>query len=130
MENHTRDPEAGAPVQTVAAMDDYVFVSRPVGYVLDSESIKVSTAQITSACRDAGVDGVLIFGPRTYIRATEGELTELADTYAKVGLRIAIVESHNAKPETTSFFRQAAESRGVPVRFFDKIRDATDWLSA
>lgn len=130
MENHTQDPTVDAPVQTVAAMDGYVFVSRPVGYVMDSESVKVSTAQITSACRDAGVNGVLIFGPRTYVRATEAELTGIVETYAKVGLRIAIVESHNAKPETTSFFRQAAKSRGVPVRFFDKIRDATDWLSA
>lgn len=128
MGKYVDDMDVAAPVQTIAAMDDYLFVSRPVGYVLDGESIRVSTAQITNACQDAGVNRVLIFGPRTYIRASQAELLELARVYAEVELKIALVESHNAGSETTEFFKKAARERGATVRFFDKIRDATDWL--
>ncbi len=128
MEKYTEDMDVGAPVQTIAAMDDYVFVSRPVGYVLDRDSIRISTAQITTACQDAGVKSVLIFGPRTYVRASETELLELAKAYAKGGFRIAIVESHNAGPEVTEIISEAARERGASVRFFDAIRDAADWL--
>ncbi len=128
MEKYTDDMDVGVPAQTIAAMDDYLFVRRPVGYVLDKDSIRISTAQITTACKDAGVTSVLIFGPRTYIRASETELLELADDYAQGGLKIAIVESHNADAETTEFFRNAATERGASVRFFDAIRDATEWL--
>ena len=130
METFGQDMDVGAPKQTIAAMDEYLFVSRPVGYVLDSDSIRASAEQITSACQDAGMKRVLIFGPRTYIRASEDELADLARVYAEGGLKIAIVESHNAGSETTEFFRSAARERGAAVQFFEAIREAADWLEA
>ncbi len=128
MGNYTDNTDVGSTAQITTAMDDYVFVRRPVGYVLDKESIRISTAQITAACRDAGVKSVLIFGPRTYIRASEEELAELAQAYAQGGLKIAIVESHSGGAETAEFFKNAARDGGASVRFFAAIRDAADWL--
>ena len=122
--------DVGASKQTIAAMDHYLFVSRPVGYVMDGESIRVSTAQIRSACQDTGIERVLIFGPRTYIRASEDELLELARAYAADRFKVAIVESHNLGSEASEFFLTAATERGATVRFFDAIRDAAEWLEA
>ena len=122
--------DVGAPKQTIAAMDEYLFVSRPVGYVLDSDSIRASAEQIVSACEHAGMKRVLIFGPRTYVRASDDELAELARAYAEGDLKVAIVESLNAGSNANEFFKSAAKERGATVKFFEAIREAADWLEA
>ena len=53
---------------------------------------------------------------------------ELGREIAKSGLRIAVVESHDAPNENVRFLENVATNRGGPIQFFDNEQHAKDWL--
>jgi hypothetical protein len=84
--------------------------------------------EISAACEEAGCRKVLILGPRTKVRLSVLDIYNLGQEIAKLGLRIAVVELHDASKENVRFLENVVANRGGPFQFFDDEQDAKDWL--
>lgn len=71
---------------------------------------------------------MLILGPRTKIRLSVQNIFDLGQEIAKLGLRIAVVESHDAQEENVKFLEDVVTNRGGSIQFFDNEQHAKDWL--
>ena len=56
------------------------------------------------------------------------DIFNLGQEIANLGLRIAVVESHNASNKDVKFLETVVKNRGGPIQFFDNEQDAKDWL--
>ncbi len=112
----------------ISIQPGYVLVERPQDYrvVLNEQSARLM--EISAACKEAGSRKVLILGPKTKVRLSVSDIYNLGQEIAKLGLRIALVESHDASKENEGFLINVVTNRGVPIQFFDNEQDAKDWL--
>jgi hypothetical protein len=56
------------------------------------------------------------------------DILELGKRIAKLDIRMAIVEIHDASNDAVSLLKTVALNRGSKIRFFDNVDDAKGWL--
>ena len=84
--------------------------------------------EISAFCDEAGCRQVLIVGRQIRVKLSTIDIYELGQAIAKLGMLIAVVELHDASDEDVRFLEDVATSRGGPLRFFDTVQDAKNWL--
>ena len=115
--------------QTISIQPDYVLVERPPGYEVVVSDQATALLELSTACKKAGCNKVLVLGPRTNMCLSAFDILELGAGIAKLDLQMAIVELHNASEDAVSLLESAARNRGGAVKFFDDVRAAKDWLA-
>ncbi len=68
----------------------------------------------------------LVMG-RSEQRLSVTDIYDLGEEIAKLGLRIAVVESHDASVEDVTFLENVVSNRSNPIRFFHNEQGAKDW---
>ncbi len=84
--------------------------------------------EMSAACEEAGCRKVLILGPKTKVNLEIFDIYDLGEQIARLHLKIAIVESHDASKDDESFLENVAFNRGGPLQFFINEEEARDWL--
>ena len=118
----------GTSEHKISIQSGYVLVERPRDYEVVWSEQPAGLMEISAACKEAGCRKVLILGPRTRVSLSLSEIFDLGQEIAKLGLRIAVVEVHDASKEDTEFLENVAVNRGSAIQFFDNKRDAKNWL--
>ena len=113
----------------ISIQPGYVLVERPDDYEAVSSSQPAMLMELSVACKEAGCRKVMILGSSTKVRLSVPEIIELGEGIAKIGLRIAVVEKHDASAEDVELLENVATNRGGPIQFFDNEEDAKVWLS-
>lgn len=67
-------------------------------------------------------------GVQTKVQLSTMEIFDLGKKVSQLGLKIAIVESHDAPKVDVEFFEQVVTNRGGPMRFFECVDEAKTWL--
>lgn len=106
----------------------YVLVEDPPDYNVVWSEQPAKLQAISEICAEAGCRKVLIRGSTANVKLTTMETFELGKEVGKLGLRIAVVTSHDTSKANAGLLEDAATNRGSPVQFFDDERDALDWL--
>ena len=106
----------------------YILVERTQGYEVVLDDQPAMLADISAACKEAGYRKVLLLGPETKVKLSIMDIFELGQEIANVGLKIAVVESHDALTESVDFLENVTFNRGGAIEFFDDERDAKNWL--
>lgn len=120
----------GNPSFSVSIHTGYVLVERPPDYEVMLHEQRAMLEAISVACEEAGCRNVLITGPKTKVSLAPFDIFELGKDIARLDLRIAIVEAHDASSEEVSFLENVASNRGGEIQFFDTIDDAREWLAS
>ena len=118
----------GSSKQKISIQPGYVLVERAKNYQVIGSEQTVALMQISAACEEAGCQKVLVLGSKTKVRLSTQDIFDLGEGIAKLGLQIAVVESHDASTKDVKFLEQVVENRGGPLRFFDREQDAKEWL--
>ena len=114
--------------QTLSIKRGYVVVVRPKAYEVTVNNQVARLSEISAVCKEAGCRKVLVLGPQTKVRLSTMDLFALGAKVAQLGLRVAVVESHDATSEDVRFLENVATNRGSPMQFFDNEQDAKNWL--
>ncbi len=114
--------------QKLSVQPGYLLVERPQGYKVVWRKQPAELRKIADACKEAGLRKVLVLGPRTKVKLSFLEIHDLGCEIAKLRLKIAVVEFHDASSEDVEFFANVVTNRGDPIQFFDNEQDAKDWL--
>ena len=118
----------GTSEYKISIQPGYLLVERPQGYEVVWGEQPARLMEISAACKEAGCRKVLILGPRTKVRLSVSDIFDLGKEIAKLGLRIAVVELHDASNEDVEFLEHVAMNRGGPIQFFGNEQDAKVWL--
>ncbi len=118
----------GNSEQTISIQPGYVLVERPLDYEVVWNEQPARLMEISAFCKQAGFRKVLVLGPRTRVRLSTLDIFNLGEQLAKLGVQVAVVESHDASSEDVTFLENVATNRGGPIQFFDDQRDAKNWL--
>ena len=114
--------------QKISIQPGYVLIERPKDYKVIWGEQLAFLMEISAACKEASCRKVLILGPRTKVRLTTSDIYNLGKEIAKLGLQIAVAESHDASIGKVKFLESVVGHRGVPFQFFDNEQDAKGWL--
>ena len=114
---------------TIELDDGYVRVAREADYEVFAGDMPWLLDQISVACRESGCRKVLVTGTDTQVHLSTMEVFDLGETIAEMGLRVAIVEVHDAPDEDAEFLGAVAFNRGGGVEFFETESAALKWLS-
>jgi len=106
----------------------YVLVERPQDYEVNLNEEPAMLMELSSVCKEADCRNALILGPRTKVNLSTFDILDLGQKIAKLVLRIAIVESHDASVEDVKFLENVVWNRGSYIRFFDSEMEAKYWL--
>ena len=106
----------------------YVLAERSQDYEVTLNEQPAMLMELSSVCKEAGCRRVLIVGPKTKVNLSTFDILDLGQQIAKLDLRIAIVESHDASVEDVKFLENAVWNRGGYIRFFDSKMEAEYWL--
>ena len=117
------DPEYAISIQT-----GYVLVEDPPNYEVIWIEQRPKLQAISAACSEAGCRKVLLRGSNTKVKLSVPEIFLLGVEVAKLNLKIAIVQTHDASKKDEELLENASTNRGGQIRFFDKEQDARDWL--
>ncbi len=112
----------------ISIQPGYVLIERPQNYEVVWSEQPAILIEISTFCEAAGCRKVLILGPRTKVRLSTIEIYDLGNEITKLGLRIAVVELHDASNEDEKFLENVVSARGAPLQFFNNEQDAKDWL--
>ncbi len=112
----------------ITIQSDYVLVERPRDYEVTLNEQPAMLMDLSSVCKEADCRTALILGPRTKVNLSTFDILDLGKQIAKLGLRIAIAESHDASSEDVKFMEKAVWNRGGYSRFFDSEIEAKYWL--
>ena len=112
----------------ISIQPDCVLVERAQDYEVVLSEQPAMLMAISESCKKAGCRKVLILGPRTKVRLSLQDVFDLGQEIAKLGLRIAVVESHDAPEEKVKFLENVVTNRGDLIQFFDSEQHAKDWL--
>ena len=116
------------PDYAISIQPGYVLVETPPNYDVVWIEHQPMLQAISAACSEAGCRKVLLRGSNTNVKLTTPEIFELGEEIAKLNLKIAIVQFHDASQENEELLENAATNRGGPIRFFDNEQDARAWL--
>jgi len=114
--------------QKISIQPGYVLIERSHDYEIVMSEQPAMMMEMSAVCKEAGYNKVLILGPRTKVKLSTSEIYSLGEEIAKLGLLIAVVESHDASSENEEFLENVVSNRGMPIQFFDNEQDAKDWL--
>ena len=106
----------------------YVLIERPEGYEVEPNEQPAMLIELSSFCKAAARQKVLILGSKTNVRLSQFDILDLGKRIADSNLQIAVVESHDASDDDVEFLETAALNRGGSIRFFEAQQDAKDWL--
>ncbi len=112
----------------ISIQSGYVLVERPQDYEVNLNEEPAMLMELLSVCKEADCRNALILGPRTKVNLSTFDILDLGQKIAKLDLRIAIVESHDASVEDVKFLENAVWNRGGYIRFFDSEMEAKYWL--
>lgn len=112
----------------ISIQPDYILMERPRDYeVVLSEQPEMLT-NLSAVCKKANCRKVLIRGPKTSVSLSPLEIRDLGKEIAKLDLRIAVAESHDASKDDVDFLENVVWNRGRPIKFFDSELEAKYWL--
>jgi len=114
--------------QTISIRPDHILVERPPGYEIVHSDQPKALLELSAACNEADCKKVLVVGPRTRVSLSAFDILELGKEIAKLDIRMAIAELHDASTDAVSLLKVVALNRGSKIRFFDNVKDAKDWL--
>ena len=112
----------------VSIQSDYVLVERPQGYEVDLKVLPQMLVELGNFCNEADCRKVLIVGENIEVNLGVMDIFKLGSQLAKLPLRLAMLETHDASDEDVGFLQNVALNRGGQIRFFDSGREAKDWL--
>ena len=112
----------------ISNQSNYVLIERSPDYEVTLNEQPAMLMELASACKEADCQNVLILGPKTKVSLSTFDILDLGQQIATLGLRIAIVESHDAANEDVNFLEKAVWNRGGYIRFFDSEMEAKYWL--
>lgn len=112
----------------ISIQSDYVLVERPRDYEVTLNEQPAMLMELSSVCKEADCRKAMIIGPKTNVNLSTFDILDLGQQIAKLDLRIAIVESHDASVEDVKFLENAVWNRGGYIRFFDSKMEAKYWL--
>jgi hypothetical protein len=124
----TRESEMENLNQSISIQPDFVLVERPPGYEVVLGEQPAALLELSTACNNADCNKVLVLGARTKIKLSAFDILELGAEIAKLDIRMAIVELHDASDDAVSLLECAALNRGGAVKFFENVSDAKGWL--
>ena len=113
---------------TISIRSGYVLVERVPGYEVVLEDQPAMLAAVSAACKDANCRNVLLMGPRTKVRLSPMDIFDLGKAIAKLDLKFAVVEIHDALDEDVDLLESVAFNRGGAIEFFDNEQNAKNWL--
>ena len=114
--------------EKISIQPDFLLVERPNGFEVELEDQRASLARISSICKEASCQKVLIRGTGTTVKLAIADVFQLGQEIAKLGLKIAVVESHDAANDDVEFLELVVQNRGLPLRFFECETSAKEWL--
>ena len=112
----------------ISIQSNFVLVERSRNYEVTLNEQPAMRTELSSVCKEADCQNALILGPRTKVNLSTFDILDLGKQIAKLGLRIAIAESHDASSEDVKFMEKAVWNRGGYIRFFDSEMEAKYWL--
>lgn len=114
--------------QTISIERDYILVERQPNYEVIPSEQSSRLLEISSVCEQTGFFKVLVTGPHTKVHLSTMDIYALGEQMSRLGMQIAIVETHDASSDDVKLLENVASNRGRPVQFFDTIQEAKDWL--
>jgi hypothetical protein len=120
--------DMGKSEYQISIQPGYVLVERVQDYEVVLSEQPAMLMAISASCKEAGCRNVLILGLRTKVRLSVQNIFDLGQEIAKLGLQIAVVESHDAQEENVKFLENVVTNRGGPIQFFDNEQHVKDWL--
>lgn len=114
--------------QTISTHHDHILVERAPGYEVSIDEQPEVLMELSAACEKTGCKKVLIVGPRTRVGLSAFDILDLGKEIARIGVQMAIVETHDASDDAVSLLESAASNRGGSIQFFDNTHDARKWL--
>ena len=118
----------GALDYKLSIQPGYVLVERPQDYEVALSEQPEMLMNLAAVCKQANCRKVLIRGPKTTVKLSPLEIRDLGKEIAKLDLRIAVTESHDASKEDVEFLENVVWNRGRPIKFFDSELEAKYWL--
>ena len=106
----------------------YVRVERCKDYEVVLQDQPAQLMEMAAFCKIANRRKVLILGPKTKVSLGELDIYDLGKEIAKLNLKIAVAESHDASKEDVRFLETVVRNRGGPIKFFDSEMEAIYWL--
>ncbi len=116
------------PEYKISVQSGYVLVEDPPNYDVVWIEQPPKLQAISAACSEAGYRKVLIRESNANVRLTVTQIFNLGKDVGKLGLKIAMVSTHDASQENERLLENTASNRGLPIRFFDNAQDARNWL--
>ena len=113
---------------TISSRSGYVLVEREPGYEVVLEDQPAMLAAISAACKEANCRNVLLMGPRTTVSLSPMDVFDLGKAIAKLDLKFAVVEIHDAPDDEVDLLESVASNRGGAIEFFDTEQSAKNWL--
>lgn len=113
---------------SISIQGDYLLMDRDEGYEVVLSEMPAMMMRVATACKEAGVQKVLVRGPSTRVKLATMDILQLGKAIAKFNLRIAVVESHDAGADNEEFLESVAFNRGGSIQFFETEAAAKDWL--
>jgi hypothetical protein len=108
---------------------DHLLVERPPGYQVVLNQQLAMLAELSAVAKEAGRRNVLVLGTDTDVQLSVRDIYTFAEEAAKLRLRVAVVESHDASTRDVNFLENVMWNRGGSIRFFDSEDAARDWLA-
>ena len=116
------------PDYKISTERSYILVERSRDYEVVWSEQPAMLQKIADSCKEAGCKKVLVVGPRTRVSLSVTDIFNLGQEIAKLDLKIAVVELHDASNDDVKFLENVAMNRGGPIRFFDNQQEAEAWL--
>ena len=107
---------------------DYVLVERDREVKVDADDRPQMLQALSSFCEEAACRKVLILGNSVRVNLSALDILSLAGEIAETKLRIAVVESPDARDDDVRFLESAVWNRGGYMRFFTSEAEARYWL--
>ena len=112
----------------ISIQTGYILVERPLDYEVVWTKQQEVLKEISAFCEETNCRKVLVLGPKTKVTLSTVDIFRLGEIIAGYGLRIAVVEVHDATEIQVDFLETVVANRGGPLQFFDNKEDAKDWL--
>ena len=112
----------------ISCQSDYVLVERPDSYEVNPKNHFAELEKIQAFCNKVKCQKVLMVGSQTKIRLSTMDIFNIGQEITRMGLKIAVVESHDESIDNTEFLETVAYNRGGAIQFFNSILKAEHWL--
>jgi len=112
----------------ISVQEGYVLMERQAGSTVVPGDQPAMQAELLGFCKEANCRNVIITGSDVKVDLSTLDLLELGNEIANSGLRIAVVETHDASADDVSFLENVAWNRGGLIQFFDAEDAALEWL--